>query len=259
MNITREEYTAFLNSRLPPAHHAEIQAFLKDNPLERRALEGQLRYESQSLLDESSRRLEERIHAVVSEKTKINQHKEILLEPKPINRRSWIITISALAAGLALLLMFLPSQIDRSPIVLAEMVEAYPDVLTNIVRGESADETTMMTSEAMSYYNSGQYDKAESALLALSESTQGDQITKFYLGVSQFFNLNYQGMTETFNSLRDGSFAFEDGVMWYQALAYIHLNKDNEAKDLLSNIAAQDHYKSKDAMILLDNYDKIVK
>ncbi len=242
MNVSRQDYIDYCNGAISKKRSDAIQQFLKDNPLEKKALEGAVEFSKtgniESLLSKIDSKLD---HFEEDTTTKPKSTKARIL---PI--RTMISLASVAAVGL-IFFLFLPRN-TTAPYSIDQYFDKYPDVLTDVVRGTATDELDQSIQTGMAAYNTDNFEKAIQHLEAIPENTQDYQTTRFYTAISHLANQSPEKSFQILNQLsQSNSFIYADGVQWYLALSYLELNQKEKAIPILNQISESDHYKSAQA------------
>ncbi len=253
MNISKQEFLQYHANTLSEERRKEMDIYLEQHPLEKKAFEGAGLFESTKDLEASLSRISSRWAA-----------KEALTNvpaktsSKPKFRITWLATISAVAASIVFLIMTFPFG-QFGAVELHNYETSYPDILTNIVRGESENSEKSDLVIAMDFYGAMKYDKAAHVLEQLLAEDASNVNIRFYLAICHYELGDYNKALATFEKLTlpSASFAYDDGAQWYKALCLIKLEKTDEAKEVLKTIGESTHYKSETARLLLENYNKI--
>ncbi len=167
-------------------------------------------------------------------------------EAKKTNILRLIIPIIAIAAGLALAIMFLPSlfQDGSSEGLYAANYEPYPMALNQ--RGDGDAELN----EAIAAYSEANYAEA-SLVFSRLFAKSNDAVHLLYQASSQQAMGEYNEAVETYDNviaLNDSKVT--EQAQWYKALALIKIERSDEAMDLLKSFG-DSHYKFEDAQKLL--------
>ncbi len=253
MNISIEEYKDYRKGRLSSEQTQSIQDYLNEHPLERKSLEGSILMEQIPEIDQLWSRMDAKMDTLIQAEVPVADS----APAKKKNNLRYISIITGVAAGIAILLMMNP--MGTKSLSIDEYVSPYPDVLTDIVRGDVAPDDRSDITTAMSEYRSGEYAEAYQSLAELIKENPDNRDLAFYKAICAYEIGKYEEGLQTFEQLMDpeAQYAYDDGAIWYAALSYIKIGKDNKAKELLRDISAMDHYKSEAAGILLERYDHI--
>lgn len=258
MNITKSEYAAYLNNQLSEDQRKEMEVFLVDHPLERRALEGAMAFNKTDSFEELLAEVDEEVQ---SSNAKESQIKEIKLDNPAARSKSedttkirMLMRYAIAAAAAVLMLFMLRTEFGGSSSSdLNQYIDTYPDVITNVVRGNDQEVQQSNLVEAMTAYNSGDMLKANELLVIEHKNQRDNKNIKLYLAITDLHLGNYEKSISQLEELSDVNFAYEDGALWYRAICLLQLERKEEAKELLSIIANQRHYKSAEARKLLDD------
>ena len=223
----------FLSRELTPGEEKELESRLSDP-------EFMAQYElSQKTVD--AIRLEGREEL----RTQLRQWDRI----RQINKRRQLYSYIGAAASIALLVLFyfVLSKPPAPEALVAEYLEPYPNVIAPLQKGNSDGSSTY--EEAFRFYEMGYYGKAESGFLGEDHS---DEAVQFYRGLTALLD----GRNEVARALlsevaEDSEHRFHIPGMWYYSLSLIEVNKVQEAKKYLGQVAVSDHPLASDAKKLL--------
>lgn len=252
MNITKEEFNAYINGSLSQKRKDLIDAYLLDHPLERRALAGAIEIESSESFDALVQSIdsstEESIGSNVIKPSVTTQHQQNKTKRISLAAK-WVTGVAA-----AILVFFMVrTQMGSQSTSLDDYFDAYPDVVTDIVRGEESQVKEEVIYIAMTHYNKREFKESGEMLQELALTNPEDQNIRFYLAISEYAQGYHAASLDKFASLsKEGSrFPFQDGALWYRALALLQLDKHDEAKDILKRISTSPHYKKQEALDIL--------
>lgn len=164
--------------------------------------------------------------------------------PKNKNIR-WL----AIAASFVVLLGLSKVYFDNRTVSPNDLYERYyqpfPNVISPVVRGgQDLDELA----KAFSLYEAAEY---KEALKIFSKYSDVNSI--FYAGLSEMELNNYAKAIPFFDDVIKQKSTFESYAKWYKALAYIKLNKKDEALKLLQSIENYKEFDLSEQVILLIN------
>lgn len=253
MNISKEEFKSYLSGRLSADKKVKIDRYLEEHALERKALEGAIEYEESGSFKELIDEIDDLIE--VSSEHKVIQLTDTASSDTSIPRITKISRWLLASAAVALMFIFIQIQGATNSLDLRSYFDTYPDVITNIVRGEASqlDETTI--GEAMKYYNAHEFGKALPIFIKLTNQNPDNKNIVFYTAIVEFALGDYVSSLPRFDSLSvpQSRFQYDDGALWYKALCLMHLDREDEAKAVLTKISSQSHYKKKEALDLLES------
>ena len=271
MNITKEEYIAYVNRSMDKDKRKVIDAYLETHPIERMALEGALAFQEEASFEDLINDLNYAIaNRVTSDSNSISLdvamapqeaksdieevRQPSVVEGKGSNVRKLYTRWAMIAAAAVIALFFMVrTQTGSQEIVMADYLDAYPDVISNIVRGEKIEASNESLMSAMRFYNDGDMASAEPILQKLSDESPKDQNITFYLAIAELFSGDYRSSLSRLESLtsEDAYFPYDDGARWYQAICLLQLERVKEAKEILTKISTERHYKKDEAIELL--------
>lgn len=240
MNITSEEYKQYIEDKLTPTRQKELAAYFAKNPLEERALKGLLVSGGPSRTEDLLARLEASIDQKVeaSSPQKNSSFKKI-----------WWFTLAAVL--IASLYFILRNEPPASQIEYATYFEPYPDVLTSTLRSEE-NETASTITRAMEAYNQGDFSSSSPLIREAIDENNVDKRLPFYLAISLMGEGKYASAYDMLTTLEnEPSYPYMDGVIWNKALAALALQKNDEAKKLLSQIVSENVYMRSEANEIL--------
>jgi len=110
---------------------------------------------------------------------------------------------------------------------------------------------------AITHYGKDEFELAEKEILNIDSISIEQQL---YLGLSKLYKTNpaIEESISILESIKDRPDNFhEDATNWYLALAYLKNGQHESAKPIIKMIANGDHFKSKDAIKLLQQFNKI--
>jgi len=261
MNITKSQFAAYIKGQIGRDRKVEIDAYLDEHPLERKALEGAMAYDDEGSFDV----LVSEIDSLISSETRIT--KVIALTPNENEQASQRSTDNiaksrikefmryAVAVAAALLMLFLirTNYSEFSTEDISSYIDSYPDVITNVVRGNEQEIQKSDLIEAMTAYNDGDMSMANELLTIENNLDQENKSVQFYLAITDMHLGHYEKSLSQFEKLIDVDFAYEDGALWYQSLCLLSLDRVGEAKLILENISEGRHYKKNDAIEILNS------
>jgi|GEM_PF-5229374 len=252
MNISKEEFRSYVNGSLAEARRSEVETYLSDHPLEQKALKGALEYQEtdsfEALLNEVDESLGRAISqseaTATSENSSQTDGRIIRLLPR------WILS----AAAVVVLIFAVRTQMTTVEPQIEDYFDTYPDVITNIVRGQNTIDDNQKLIKAMEYYNSGDLTKAGALLAPIHAADEKEAKVKFYLAITEMARGAYEESLKKFQSLTEpgAGFQYDDGARWYQALCLVHLKRLEEATPILQEISQSSHYKKEAALSLLE-------
>lgn len=236
----------------------DMDIYLAEHPLERRALEGALEFGEIDSFEELLAEIDDEIQSrVLPAGDKI----DTILEPnkaqEPIKNNDKpkflaLIKYAITVAAAVLMIVILRSEFGgRSTTDFSQYIDTYPDVITNVVRGNEQEVEQSNLVEAMTAYNSGDMLKANELLEIERQNQMENNNVKLYLAISDLHLGNFEKSLLQLEELSYSGFAYEDGAIWYRAICLLQLKRQEDAKELLSTIANQRHYKSEEAQKIL--------
>jgi tetratricopeptide (TPR) repeat protein len=161
-----------------------------------------------------------------------------------------IIKISASVAAVFVLGFFLLKPHSTSSLSEIYSKEYKPYALS--VTSRSMDQSNAISNVGIELYNQGKYALALENFFELQKQTPGQPWCNFYIGLA------YQGLNEYDNAIlyyqkvvAANDNLFVEQAQWYQALCLLKVNDTEKAQKLLSVIADQDGFFSKQAKTLL--------
>ena len=245
MNFNKEEFRSYVNKSLSEERKREIDDNLKDYTLEKKALQGAEEFEHSGSFDGL---LEEIDTAIDSEISKYSEHSANTNSRIIPLFGKWIIA----AAAIFLLFVMFRGNFQSEPYALSDYIDAYPDVITNVVRGTGQADNQSTLMNAMRAYQDGDYASTRD-ILEILKSDQDNLEIAFYLGVSYLHQGDFEKALEIFTVLTEpeSRFSYEDGALWYRALCLIELDQKKEAEEILNQIASSNHYKKEEAREIL--------
>lgn len=252
MNISIDDFNAYLEGKLSEERNQSIDKYLKDNPAQLRALQATLEHQEKDdfseLLDALNQKLspiiDPAIYTQTNEKNKKVQSFEF--------RRYIMPALSVAATGL--ILFFLMSNSLSS---YESYLDSYPDIVTEAVRGHLPPDDLTLIEKGMISYNNGDMQVANNLYNEHLFSEPTDTKARFYRAITQLHlenplaSLNELELISTTGEIMQ----FADGVIWYKALSLVALERYSEAIPLLIKISKNKHYKSKEASRLLSEID----
>lgn len=252
MNISKEEFNNYLQRRLSSDQMMKIDTYLEQHPLERKALDGAVEFEENDSFDELISEIDYLID--IPQKQQTTQTSSTSNDTPIISISDVTRWIAAIAAVL-LLFIFVRGQWGTGAKDLSHYFDAYPDVITNIVRGEESKLDNTSIARAMEYYNEGAFESALPILNELQDEHPNNQNITFYCAIAEFALGEYQASLSKFDVLSSNNtrFPYDDGAIWYKALCLIHLDQIESAKSLLTKISLESHYKKDEAIELLES------
>ena len=162
------------------------------------------------------------------------------------DRRYWL-----LAAGIlvAFLIPFLYLQM-RGRVALEELAtnDVYPAPFALVTRnGATPSSLEDQRRKADQAYSRGDYKAAHDLFAPLPPDAE----TLFYLGVSEYFLGRYQQAAASLERAADLDPHWRGPALWYQASAYLRLNRAQEARESLMKLTdRQDEYAEKARALL---------
>lgn len=137
--------------------------------------------------------------------------------------------VAAIGAILIASILFLK---PTSPEALyASTYTKFKNNVVSITRGNSDEKELKM---AMIAYEKGEFSKALPTLKIVSRSNPD---VKIYLGIIAMENADFQKASQILTPLsKDNNYRFRDESSWYLALAYLKLDKIEEAKSVLEEL-----------------------
>jgi len=244
MEITREDYKTYCNGSLSESRSAEIEQYLQANPMEKRALDGAIAFGEKSNFEETLTNIDRKIDSQIGESNLKKPSKGRVISIGALS------SLAAIAAIGLLLLFVLPTKTNTYS--LDQYFNLYPDVLTNIVRGNSETSNNQAIRDGMFAYSEEDYKTASTLLGSIQKDQQQYETAKFYEAIALLGNREASKSLEIFEQLATvKAFPYEDGVQWYSALCYLELGNREKANKLLTLISELDHYKKEEAKQLL--------
>ena len=128
--------------------------------------------------------------------------------------------------------------------------------LTQRVASTLTDDGKKRLKVAIEKFYEENYDDARDELKSITEDYGDVFMANFYLGASYIYLEEYEAALQEFRNVRDGlpledNLDIHDQTTWYQALAYIKLNRTEEAIQALNELIENDtKYKAKAEAIL---------
>ncbi len=272
MNITKEEYIAYVNRSIDRARRKAIDTYLEAHPIERIALEGAMAFQEEASFEDLLIETDEAIAKRVStsfESTSVDKapnvdktivDEQVTRDNEEVNqgevsnvRKMYTRWAMIAAASVIVLFFMVRTQTGSQEIVIADYLDTYPDVVSNIVRSQKVESSNESLMRAMSFYNDGDMASAQPILQKLSDEAPEDQNITFYLAIAELYTGDYSKSLSRLESLtsEDAYFPYDDGARWYRAICLLQLERDKEAKEILTKISTERHYKKDEALQLL--------
>jgi len=174
---------------------------------------------------------------------KLDSTKVKKLTPNWIKMAAAALVFLALGVGL-----FMMTNQNMSSPQLAQNYLEEPYAAPVVSRGESAEE---IWNEAIVAYKKEDYNQAVSLIQQIVDKGEAKDIHRFYLGLSQLYKNNStpKKAIEQFQEIKSGYYF--DSAKWYEGLAYLKLDNQEQAKAVLSKI--KDSSRSNEVSKLLDS------
>jgi len=247
MNISKQDFNAYVEGTLSSEHKQSIDIYLKANPAEHRALKGAVEYQIEDDFSILLDALDQKLSPYVGEETKdnINSNKS----GRIIQMRKSLVPIVASAAAVVLLIFtFIGSNNSYK-----SYLDTYPDVVTASVRGDlPVDELTILE-KGMAAYNNNEMQEAHDLYETHLLDNPTDTKARFYRAITELHLDNPKASLRELEiiSTSGNIMQFEDGVRWYKALCLVALKRYEEALPILNTISQSRHYKRNEASVLL--------
>jgi len=148
--------------------------------------------------------------------------------PKKYLRLAAVFLVLMMAA----LYIVISSRSDDPQELYASYFAPYEDVIN--VRDNS---TTTGLSDAMEFYNKGDYKKASSSFQAYLSDHPDDHDARFYAGVSQLAAGSPELAIIDFEKVIQANTIFREQAEWFLALGYLKINNTTAAKNFLREIS----------------------
>ena len=246
MNVSRQDYIDYCKGSLSQERSIAIKEYLKENPLEKKALDGAFEYSKSKDFESLLAKIDTNIDQ--TEQIKTTEQKSTKARILPLRT---ILSLTSVAA-IGLILFFLLPANSIESYTLDQYFDKYPDVLTDVVRGNTISQSNTSVQKGMTAYNTDNFNSAIIYLEAVPENLKEYETAKFYEAISHLANHSPEKSLHILNKLsQTDAFPYADGVQWYMALSYLELDQTEKANPLLKQISESNHYKSDQAKKLL--------
>lgn len=244
-SFTQQEFLDYISGKLPPERMAEVDAYLKENPLEKLALEASMEYAKEKPLEPVLESLGKKIDGKVAEH---DEAKNTIPEKgKIVPLKKWLAIAASFLVLISVSFFIWKNSGANSEKIFAQYFDLYPDVVTEVKRGDENAETELV--EAMDFYEKKEFEKAIRIFSKYSDEVQ----VQLYIAISELGKGNADSCLNILNKIEkeSGSKKISDGIIWYKALAYLKKGDTEKAKNVLMEISGSEHYKKTDAMLIL--------
>ena len=248
MTLSKKEYLDYIKGDIESSRRSEIDLYLSQHPLERKALEGAIANNQVHSFDDLVDLLEEQVNQTVST-GHVSHSSNNNKAQKTKSFKMWPYITSAAAAAALIVFFILPN--NSSDIQVKAYFDAYPDLVSGTVRGDISS-TESELSRALSAYNQDDHARSAELLEVVIQENPVDQRLPFYRAVSLVGIGEYDKALPLLKELADDpAFPYMDGVIWNLGLCQLGLNNLSAAKRSLILVAENNVYKKKEAQELL--------
>lgn len=226
-----EDILRFINGQMEMSEHTAFEEKIEQDPALRESV-----YHSQRLrniLDKDTQSFAANIRSVINSNKKEGSYKLL-----------WIAASIAIFIGISFSYVLLKP--GSSQELVATYLEPYPDIITS--RSEEGSPLDLKE------YNKGNYAAAIESL-ERSEVSGQKPLVALYLGVSY---LHTKKVAEAYKVLSQADVEqtiFYEDFLWYEGLALIAMNRENEARSKLQMLIDKQSSYSTKASEILDDLD----
>ena len=235
----------YIDGELTAADRDELKAELHENPASAEVLKRYIRAEA------ALRTLEQ---VALEDETEDDRLPQSLTLPTTgkTKRLTWIGVAAAMVIGTALtiwLLLIKPADKDN---LFTSAYQIYP----NVVSPSDDDSIETPVETVMRYYDAGDFATALAITNALLETSPTDSTLIFYRGIMHLelgMSVEAEG---DFKIVAGSSGRFAEEAQWYLALTWLRMNRIEECKSLLTDIAVSESPFSIKAARLLERLSR---